>query len=114
MTLTMTVAVAVVLLSQEPAVETKFVQVAPPVKSAAVPERTPDQPRAVVLFHGFRPHPISDANAWRADLSGWEEPSSPLVKALGRDADVFALGYAQHLPVEDAARAPALRRHVES
>jgi pimeloyl-ACP methyl ester carboxylesterase len=113
--LTPPLALALVLLGNEPAVETKFVQVAPAVKAgAAVPQRTPGQARAVVLFHGFRPHPISDANALHAELSGWEEPTSPLVKALGRDADVFAFGYAQHEPVEAVARAAALRRHVEA
>src|SRR4051812_17996170 len=100
MPLAPTALLAFVLLAPEPAVETKFVQVAPAVPAADAPRRTPGQPRAVVLLHGFRPHPISDAGAWRAELSGWEEPTSPLVKALGRDADVFAFGYSQHLPVE--------------
>jgi Alpha/beta hydrolase family len=102
------------LLATQPAVETRLVQVAPPVKSETVPLRSPGQARAVVLFHGFRPHPLSDTSAWQPDLSSWEEPNSALVKALSRDADVFALGYAQHLPVDEVARAPALARYVES
>jgi pimeloyl-ACP methyl ester carboxylesterase len=106
---------AAVLLGQEPAVDTKFVQVAPAVKpGAAIPIRTPGQPRAVVLLHGLRIHPISDTNALHAELSGWEEPGSPLVKALGKDADVFAFGYAQHLSVDAVARAPALRQDVSA
>jgi pimeloyl-ACP methyl ester carboxylesterase len=105
-----TFALAAVLLAQEPAVETKLVQVAPPAKVA--PVRTPGRQRAVMLLHGLRPHPLNDANALRAELSGWEEPNSPLVQALGRDADVFAVGYAQHLPVGDVARTPALARYV--
>jgi pimeloyl-ACP methyl ester carboxylesterase len=112
MTLSPTMALAVVLLAQEPAVETKFVQVAPPAPSAVVPARSFGQQRAVVLLHGLHLHPISDVNAWHAELSGWEEPNSPLVKALGKDADVFAYGYAQHRPIEDVARAPALRQHL--
>ncbi len=64
------------------------------------------------MIHGLHPHPISDANALHADLSSWEEPNSAMVKALGKDADVFAFGYAQHRPIEEVARAPALRQHV--
>jgi pimeloyl-ACP methyl ester carboxylesterase len=105
---------ALALLAPAPPVEIKFVQVAPPVKAEAAPQRSPGQARAVVLLHGCRPHPISDASALQAELSGWEEPNSALVKALARDADVFALGYAQHRPVDDIARAPALREHVEA
>ena len=112
MTWTPTIALAAVFLAQEPAVETKFAQVSPPTAAAVAPVRSPDQRRAVVLLHGLRPHPIIDANAWHAELSGWEEPNSALVKALGKDADVFAFGYAQHRPVDDVARAPALRQHV--
>src|SRR5438105_1775913 len=108
-----TISLAIVLLAQTPAVETKFAQVAPAVKSGvASPQRSPGQQRAVILLHGLRIHPISDVNAWHAELSGWEAPNSPLVKALGKDADVFAFSYAQHEPVEEAVRAPALRQHV--
>jgi pimeloyl-ACP methyl ester carboxylesterase len=113
MLLSPSLALALVLLAADPATETKFVQVAPAVSAnMPSPTRTLGQSRAVVLFHGFRPHPISDTNALHAQLSGWEEPNSPLVKALGRDADVFAFGYAQHLPVDSVARTPALERHV--
>jgi pimeloyl-ACP methyl ester carboxylesterase len=106
-------ALALILLGTDPAVETKFVQVAPPVKATmTVPTRSAGQMRAVVLLHGFRPHPISDSNALHAEISGWEEPTSALVKALGKDADVFAFGYAQHLPVDDVARTPALEQHM--
>jgi pimeloyl-ACP methyl ester carboxylesterase len=115
MPLNPSVLIAIALLGQSPGVETKFVQVAPAVSAnASIPVHTPGQPRAVVLFHGLRPHPISESNAWHAELSGWEEPNSAMVKALGRDADVFAFGYAQHEPVDDVARAPALRQRIEN
>jgi pimeloyl-ACP methyl ester carboxylesterase len=99
------------LFAPEPGVDTKFVQVAPAMKTVT-PVRSPGQTRAVVLIHGFRPHPISGANPLRADISGWEEPNSALVKALARESDVFAFGYAQHLPVEEVTRSPALGWHV--
>ena len=76
MTWSPSLALAIVLLAQEPAVETKFVQVAPPAATADVPYRTLGQRRAVVLLHGLQPHPISDASAWHAELSGWEKPNS--------------------------------------
>jgi pimeloyl-ACP methyl ester carboxylesterase len=109
------VLLAAVLLGQEPAVETKFVQVAPaPPANVAPPVRTPFQRRAVVLLHGLQPHPISNSNPLHAELSGWEEAGSPLVKVVRKDADVFAFGYAQNRPVEDVARDVALRWHVAS
>lgn len=111
MPLSPTFALALLLFPSEPAVETKFVQVAPTVKVAG-PVRTLGQARAVVLIHGFRPHPVSATSALRADFSGWEESNSALVKLLARDADVFAFGYGQHLPVEEVARGSALDRHV--
>jgi len=113
MMVTPVLAFAAVVLTQDPAaVETKFVQVAPAVKAPGVVRRSPGQARAVVLFHGFRPHPISDTSPLHAELSGWEEATSPLVKTLAKDADVFAFGYAQHRPVEEVARTPALTRAV--
>jgi pimeloyl-ACP methyl ester carboxylesterase len=97
-----------------PTVDTKFVQVAPPSKVGVAPRRSAGQSRAVVLLHGFRPHPFINANALHPELSSWEEANSAVVKAIGRDADVFALGYAQNRPVDEVARAPVLQRHVES
>jgi pimeloyl-ACP methyl ester carboxylesterase len=114
MQLTLTFLVLALIAPPDSAVETKFVQVAPPVKAGVVPRRSPGQARAVVLLHGFRPHPFNDANALRPDMSSWEEPNSAVVQALAQDADVFALGYSQNRPVDEVARVPALARHVES
>src|SRR5262245_13670838 len=100
------------LAPPEPAVETQLVQVAPPARAGAAPRRSPGQARAVVLLHGFRPHPFNDANALHPELSSWEEPNSAVVQALNRDADVFALGYSQNRPVDEVARTPALARYV--
>src|SRR5258708_36538516 len=92
MTLSPTMALAVVLLAQEPAVETKFVQVAPPAPSAVVPARSFGQQRDGVLLHGLHLHPISDVNAWHAELSGWEEPNRPTLKPPGQVADGLSSG----------------------
>ena len=105
-----TALLALAMFSPEPAVETKCVQVAPRISSGL--RRSDGVSRAVVLLHGLRPHPISDTNVWEPGLSGWEEPFSPLVKALAADSDVFSLGYAQNVSVDDVARARGLARHV--
>src|SRR5262245_23307735 len=100
MQLTLAFIAIVATAAPEPTVETKFVQVAPPAKSEAAPRRSPGQARAVVLLHGFRPHPFNDANALHPDLSSWEEPNSSVVQALSREADVYSLGYSQNRPVD--------------
>jgi pimeloyl-ACP methyl ester carboxylesterase len=48
----------------------------------------------------------------QADLSLWEEPSSPLVRRLAQDSDVYAFSYGQNVPVDDVAAAPELASGV--
>jgi len=105
---------ALILLTPEPAIETRLVQVAPAVPFWAVPNKTPRTARAVVLIHGLRPHPLSDTSVWEPELSAWEEPTSPLVKALRADADVFSLAYGQNASVDDVARVRSLGQHITS
>jgi pimeloyl-ACP methyl ester carboxylesterase len=107
-----TALLALVLLTPEPAIETRLVQVAPPVPVWATPRKTPRTARAVVLIHGLRPHPLSEANVWEPELSSWEEPSSPLVKTLTADSDVYSLAYGQNASVDDVARVRSLAQHV--
>lgn len=107
-----TALLAFVLLTPEPAIETRLVQVAPPVPSWAAPRRTPRNARAVVLIHGLRPHPLSATNVWEPELSSWEEPSSPLVKTLTADSDVYSLAYGQNATVDDVARVRSLGQHI--
>ena len=78
----------------------------------AAPRRTSRTARAVVLIHGLRPHPLSETNVWEPELSGWEEPSSPLVKTLTADADVYSLAYGQNASVDDVARVRSLGQHI--
>jgi pimeloyl-ACP methyl ester carboxylesterase len=104
--------IALVLLTPEPAIETRLVQVAPPVPFWATPRKTSRTGRAVVLIHGLRPHPLSETSVWEPELSAWEEPSSPLVKTLTLDADVYSLAYGQNASVDDVARVRSLGRHI--
>jgi pimeloyl-ACP methyl ester carboxylesterase len=107
-----TALLALVLLTPEPPIETRLVQVAPPAPFWAAPRPTPRTPRAVVLIHGLRPHPLSETNVWEPELSSWEEPSSPLVKTLTADADVFSLAYGQNASVDDIGRVRSLGQHI--
>ena len=91
-------------------VETKFRQVQP-VPGEAM-ERTPGRPRAVLLLHGLRIHPLSNAKVYEAQFHDWQLPGSVLVKALGRDADVFAFAYGQNARLESIAATPALANAV--
>ncbi len=91
-------------------VETKFVQVHPPEIAFG---RSPDETLAVLLIHGFRPHPVSARHTRRAELQEWQEPGSRLVETLGTEADVFAFAYGQTVAVEQVAALPELRDAVE-
>src|SRR5262249_31570995 len=107
-----TALLAFVLLTPEPAIETRLVQVAPQVPFWSAPRRTRQTARAVVLIHGLRPHPLSETNVWEPELSSWEEPTSPLVKTLTADSDVYSLAYGQNSTVDDAARVRSLGQHI--
>jgi hypothetical protein len=95
-----------ILAAPAPHVEALLVQVAPP----ALPGKAeaPRRERAVVLVPGLALHPVSKERPTRPELRSWQAPSSPLVRALARDADVFAFAYAQTVPVEEVARATGL------
>jgi len=97
------------LMVAPPPVAASFAQVAPGViDGAPVFRRTPDRYRAVVLLHGLRPHPFRESSVTLADRSIWEEPSSPLVRRLGQESDVFAFSYGQNVSVGDVSAAPEL------
>ena len=89
-------------------VQTRWAQVGPVPRPAAAVQRSPGRDRAVVLVQGLRPHPFSSRNVARADWHGWQKPGSPLVRALARDADVFAFAYGQNAAVEQVAQSEAL------
>jgi pimeloyl-ACP methyl ester carboxylesterase len=61
-----------------------------------------------VLIHGLSLRPANGGKPDRAVSRSWQQPGSPLVQRLARDADVFAFAYGQTVPVEEVARASAL------
>jgi len=89
-------------------------QVAPDLKGKPIrAELRKTKTRAVVLIPGLKLHPVRPALAARPEMHKWQQPRGELVRALAEDFDVFALGYAQTVPVDVVARAPALRAAVE-
>ncbi len=104
--------VALVFLTDYP-VELCVRQVAPAKQEAAVLERSPERPRAVVLIQGLQPHFFSERNAGRAQWQSWQLPGSRLVGALGETADVFAVAYSQNVPIERLADTFAFRSVME-
>ena len=68
--------------------------------------------RAVMLVHGLRIHPLRPNLAAHALKYEWQEPKSELVKALGRESDVFAFGYAQTVPLDEVPHCAGFRQAV--
>lgn len=97
------------LAQVEPAqIDIKFAQVAPVFRATAPFAKSAAQHRAVVLVQGFRPHPFSTDHVAEAQWYGWQRSGSVLVKALAKEADVFALAYSQNDALERIADSPGL------
>lgn len=107
---------AFILLAANPdlpaAVEVQFAQVAPERPDASYWSRSREQTRAVVLIHGLHAHFLSETHVFRPARSPWQEPASPLVQTLAKDADVYAFSYGQNVAVEHIAGLPQLRRGI--
>ena len=99
------------LLGSSPAIETQFVQLAPPPRERAWWSK-PGRTRAVVLIHGLYVHPFSKTNVTRAQPHSWQQPDSLLVKRLASESDVFAFSYAQTVTADEVAECPELEKHV--
>jgi hypothetical protein len=88
-------------------------QVAPDARGrTGLPATVVAHDRAVVLIPGLKIHPLRPVLATRPELHNFQQPSSPLVRTLAKDFDVFALGYAQTMPVEVIPHAPGLRQAI--
>lgn len=102
------------LIASPGAVETRFAQVHPPAKAPRELQRSLGQARAVVLIHGLHVHPLHSMKVAQARFHSWQEPGSGLVKALSKEADVFALAYAQNAALETISQMPALADAVRA
>ncbi len=97
--------VLLALFAPDPTVQGLFVPVS---------ARTPGRKQAVVLIHGLGLHPLSTARVTTPALRTWQQPTSALVKALSRHADVFAFAYGQTAPAEKVADASGLAGHLKN
>src|SRR5262249_23068281 len=97
-----------------PELPTELWQVAPDggEKAWVAPATPSEKARAVVLIAGLHVHPLRPAQVTVPERRAWQEPKSELVKALAKDSDVFALGYAQTVTADEVATAPGLRDAV--
>jgi pimeloyl-ACP methyl ester carboxylesterase len=93
-------------------VETRFAQVSPTYREEAW-QRSRDCKRAVILIHGFRPHPFSSQNVLKPEWRSWQKPEAGLVKELGKASDVYAFAYSQNQAVERIAGSAALGKNIE-
>jgi pimeloyl-ACP methyl ester carboxylesterase len=96
---------ALLVLAAPP--ETRIVEVAPALKGDQL-QRSKGQDRAVVLIHGLRAHFFSGSKVNKAEMHEWQHPDSLMVKALAKEADVFAFCYGQTTAAEDVADLPDL------
>lgn len=90
--------VSAIFWAGDPTVASEFQQVAPKQTDGQL-MRSPKQTRAVVLIHGFYYH-LTNKNVAKAALRPWQQADSPLVKELGKDADVFTFCYGQNAALD--------------
>src|SRR5437879_2169518 len=98
------------VLSETPAVQFKFEQVAPVLPSDKM-ARSKDQTRAVLLVHGFRFY-RDEESVCVADFRDWQHPGCVLVRELSKDADVFSFCYGQNVDIATVAASPGFRDAV--
>jgi pimeloyl-ACP methyl ester carboxylesterase len=92
---------------------TEVWQVAPDAKGKAGWLNTPrTKDRAVLLIPGLKIHPLKPTLCARPELNEWQQAKGELVRALEKDFDVFAFGYAQTVPLDAVALSPGLRDAV--
>jgi pimeloyl-ACP methyl ester carboxylesterase len=92
--------------------DTRFEQVYPAPMRKDHMERSPGQKRAVLLIPGLKLHSFSNLRVHQAALHDWQMPNSHLVLALGKQADVYAFGYAQNLSLEKISQMPSLASNI--
>ncbi len=80
---------------------TRCAQMAPTFLENKEFVRSTDRDRAVLLVHGLTLNPLSRDAAKKAAFKEWQEADSPLVKKLGKEADVFAFAYGQTMGADE-------------
>lgn len=97
-------------LGAGPSVESIFLPAAPlPVGGKWA--RTPQQPCAVVLIHGFHYH-LLEKSVPKAEFRPWQHPDSALVKELAKHADVFTFAYGQNTSLDAIVRTSTIGENI--
>jgi pimeloyl-ACP methyl ester carboxylesterase len=81
--------------------QTRFAQVAPTHVENKEFVRSKNCERAVILIHGLTLRVFGKGGAQAAEFTQWQQPSSPLVKKLAQQADVYAFAYGQTTAADD-------------
>ena len=93
--------------------EVKLAQVGPSFHEAADIQHTAGNDREVVLIQGLCIHPFSSKNISLANWQRWQRPDCPLVRALAKESDVFAICYGQNVAVQQIAESTDFRKHID-
>ncbi len=92
---------------------TELWQVAPDPRVKLLEKAPAAKERAVVLIPGLKIHPLRPSVSTRPEMHSFQEPGSEIVRALSKEFDVYAWGYAQTVPMDVVAHSPGLRRAVQ-
>lgn len=98
-TLTLTFTLA---LGNPVAIDSICRQVAPPHADGKW-ARSPNRLQAVLLIRGYQVH-LFDAKVPKAELRPWQNPDSPMVKELAKNADVFVFAYGQNGSLDEVVK----------
>jgi len=108
-------ATAIVLFALSPTLDlpTAAWQLVPPVEGEL---RTPQvtKTKAVLCIPGLYPHPFRPTRATKPESHPWFESRAPLLAALAADFDVYAIGYAQTVPVDCVANCTGFKTTIQS
>jgi pimeloyl-ACP methyl ester carboxylesterase len=94
-------------------IETQLLQVHPVMLDPAVMERTQGKDRAVLLIHGLRLSPLAGGKLSQVYFHEWQKSGGVFVRALGKEADVFAFSYGQTVSLTEVSQHPALANAVK-
>jgi len=91
-----------------PAIDSICTQVAPANDKWT---RSPNQKQAVVLIHGYYVH-VFDKSVAKPQLRSWQSANGPLVKEIGKNADVYVFAYGQNAALDAIVKDSKLSANV--
>ena len=101
--------ITVLSVSGAPTIDSVCLQVAPAHEKWT---RTPDRKQAAILIHGYYVH-VLDKNVAKPQFRAWQKADAPLVKELGKNADVFVFAYGQNASLDSIVNHSKLAADVK-